>query len=358
MTSRGDQAIHTEPEGPGAVDTPTGEGLTGSGAVIGDPRGIPPHGSDPGKNPMRILLATDGKPAAAGAVRLATSLVGDLGATAEVLRVLQPVPIYGPGTLSPIPLEFEDLEASRRKAALTETRASVAEAGGNSSWPIRLVAGPPAPTIVRAANEIQASLILLGSGEHDRLQRWFGRETALRVMQISHIPVLAVPPAGGTRPATVVAAVDFSDFSRDALRMAVTLSRPGARIEAVHVIPEGPLDAPYLAEADWRRQLHERARAELEAWLDEEKGVQRENVSLHVLDGDPAQAVLTVAARTGAELICAGSHGLGFFGRVIFGSVSAALLRGSECALLVTPPRVPAPELTAAPLDTREAATP
>jgi nucleotide-binding universal stress UspA family protein len=59
-----------------------------------------------------------------------------------------------------------------------------------------------------------------------------------------------------------------------------------------------------------------------------------------MLDGDPALQLLRLAERIGAELIAAGSHGAGFFGRILMGSVSTRLVRRATCAVLVNPPPV------------------
>jgi nucleotide-binding universal stress UspA family protein len=56
------------------------------------------------------------------------------------------------------------------------------------------------------------------------------------------------------------------------------------------------------------------------------------------LPGDAASAVLDFAATAPADLIVAGSHGYGFFARLVLGSVSTRLLRGARCSVLIVPP--------------------
>ena len=43
-------------------------------------------------------------------------------------------------------------------------------------------------------------------------------------------------------------------------------------------------------------------------------------------------------SRVNADLIAAGSHGAGFFGRIVIGSVSSKLVHGTRASLLLTPP--------------------
>jgi nucleotide-binding universal stress UspA family protein len=64
--------------------------------------------------------------------------------------------------------------------------------------------------------------------------------------------------------------------------------------------------------------------------------------------GDPAAEILHEADRIGAELIAVGSHGYGFLGRIVAGSVSSRLLRRAARPLLVAPPREVVSEVAAA----------
>ena len=51
--------------------------------------------------------------------------------------------------------------------------------------------------------------------------------------------------------------------------------------------------------------------------------------------GRPAQVIVEAAERWGADVIVAGSHGHGFWGRLAIGSVSDAVLHHAPCSVLV-----------------------
>jgi nucleotide-binding universal stress UspA family protein len=55
-----------------------------------------------------------------------------------------------------------------------------------------------------------------------------------------------------------------------------------------------------------------------------------------VRDGDPAEQLLEVSRD--ADLLVLGSHGRGFVGRLIMGSVCDRVVRAAACAVLVVPP--------------------
>jgi nucleotide-binding universal stress UspA family protein len=295
---------------------------------------------------MRILLAYDGQPASDGAVRLAMQLCQETSASVEVIRVLEPYPVYGSELVHGPWTVGGGLPEGRGQWAMEEIRGRLQEYGGVAAeWPIRLELGPVPFIIARAAAQLDISLIVMGLGKHDRLDRWFGTETALRVMQIAHVPVLAVPPGVRSLPRSVVAAVDFSDFSRDAIAQAIPLCAPGADLHVVHVLWQHPSDVGPLGEFDRPQEVKRQVREQLQDWLGTIEGIERVNPQIHLREGSIAGEALSLAAAKDAEMIVAGSHGMGFLGRLMLGSVSTRLMRGANCPVLIAPPRERAREL-------------
>jgi nucleotide-binding universal stress UspA family protein len=296
---------------------------------------------------MHITLAAEANTRAAGAIRMAKALAKEVGAEIEVVHVLEPVPVYGPGAVGTLSFGSEAEMEQRSRSAGASVREAMAQVDPSAAdWPLRVVAGPAPVAIVHAAQSSGASLILLGRGEHTLLHRWFGTETALRVAQLSSIPVMAVSEnQPGHRPRSVVAAVDFSSFSHDAVRAATGVAEPGATLHLAHVLQPLRADFMFHTEAGGADEYRERARHALIDWAGSLDLPESAILEFHVLEGEVAQEVLLLADRLEAELVVAGSHGLGFFGRVLFGSASSALLRGTRRTILVAPPPEPAREL-------------
>lgn len=63
-------------------------------------------------------------------------------------------------------------------------------------------------------------------------------------------------------------------------------------------------------------------------------------IETRIVDGNPKQALVREAERWKADLIVAGSHGRGFWGRMFLGSVSAALTRHAGCSVLIVRPEI------------------
>jgi nucleotide-binding universal stress UspA family protein len=276
-----------------------------------------------------LLVATDGSVQSDAAVRMAHLLSRASGQTVRVLAVVQaaPVPLDDPGLVPP-PLELDD---ERKREMLDTVTAQIAGvAGPDANWPIEIVHGHPPRTIVRFARAYAAPLIVLGLGRHRMLDRLIGSETAVQVLRLTTIPVLAVPPGCESLPRRAVAAVDFSELSVAAVRTALGVLEAGASFQLVHVntgtddlVDERP-DASRL----------ERAWDDIVRQIGAPEDVRLRTLTL---SGAPGRELLSFARGSRADLIVAGTHGRGIMQRLVLGSVATQLLRGAECSVLVTP---------------------
>lgn len=299
---------------------------------------------------MRIIVATDGEAAAMGALRVARALADRYQAPVEVVCAVPPFPVPPSYVGAPALLGLDELDRASLDAARNRVRAQLQEVDLRATtWPVTVQMGAPVPTIVRLARVKGASLILLGLGRHALADRWLGTETALRVMRLAHVPVLAVPADASALPDRAVAAVDFTDFSRDAADTALKILRPGGALHLAHVFWRPSEEIPWVGGRDWIEVQRERMQGELDELARQLDGTAGVSVHPHFLEGDVAGETLRFARTVGAGLIAAGSQGAGFFSRLLMGSVSTRLVRGATCMVLIAPPRsVPAePEETA-----------
>ena len=289
-----------------------------------------------------ILVATDGTEGSGGALRIARLLARD-GSRVVLLAVHLPTYPYATGyadAIAPIPpeLTLAGIEALRANAH------ALAASSGLAENELLVEVGAVAPTIARVAAQREAELIVLGLHEGGGLGRWRARETLLRLIHLAHVPVLAVPPEATDLPRTVVVGVDFSPFSVRAAHAAIRQVGPDVEVHLVHVVSEFTWAAggPVLNEwaATYRAGV-ERRLGELAADLARSGEV---TVREHIRIGEPADEMLKLAGEVGAGLIGIGSHGTGFIGRILLGSISGRLIHQARCALLVSPPQsIPQP---------------
>lgn len=137
---------------------------------------------------------------------------------------------------------------------------------------------------------------------------------------------------------SVLCAVDFSEHSAHAVRMAAAIAaRQKAPLRLVHVIDLLLAEAAAMGygEADLRAS----AAADLERFGKEAcagAGLSVEQVS-EIRIGRPDREIAEAAQEHAARLIVVGTHGLGGFRKLFFGSVTERLLRRAMVPVLAVP---------------------
>ena len=280
-----------------------------------------------------IIVATDGRDQSDEALVAGGLLVGDgREGGLRVVTVLKPMPIVSPEAQLPV---SPDVEAARRadaKRVVREQLERVWSVPFNAD--IELYDGDPATTIARVAHESNASMIVSGLGRHRVIDRLFGDETALRLIRVAAVPVLAVGANFTAAPQRIVVAIDFSETSLRAARLALELAAPGATIYLAHVAPR---DATLYDWNGWGSSYKQDAGEALQRMRDQLR-IPRDMIAQRVqLQGDPATELLAFAASVNADLITTGSHGHGFVARMLIGSVTTRILRCSTCSVLTVP---------------------
>jgi nucleotide-binding universal stress UspA family protein len=137
----------------------------------------------------------------------------------------------------------------------------------------------------------------------------------------------------------ILCPVDFSEYSRHAVHLAVALARwYDARLTLLHVFENRPvmeLPPMTLADADRQRLLGDLRG--LTAGL-----VPRECVDDVVREAvNAATEVVAQVAATRADLLVMGTHGRSGFQQLFLGSITEKVMRTAACPVLIVPPRAP-----------------
>ena len=278
-----------------------------------------------------VLVAIDGGPASHGPLFAANAIAAARGADVRVISVLEALPSGVPEFGGVMPSAQLD-----RKCVATQDgliRHMVRDTFDPlCSWTVDVRVGDPAQIIAAASNAMNANVVVMGTGGHGFTHRLFGTETSLYVARFAHCPVFSVPVDFEHMPRTAVLAVDFSDHSMRAVRVALALF---PTLRTIHLVYSySPLDSP-----SGEPEMHELERLRRELELPFEIHA----VPVTIGDNNAAAAILRYAADMSADVIVAGSHGRGFFSRLVHGSVSSAILRGATNAVLIVPPPATAP---------------
>lgn len=150
----------------------------------------------------------------------------------------------------------------------------------------------------------------------------------------------------------ILLATDGSPPAEYATREAVELARatgwPLTIATVWHLPVTGFAYEPLVVVPDVEEAVREGARSALAAAAETARtgGVEAETV---LLDGVPADELCALAERREATLIVVGSHGWGPVRRLLFGSVSAAVLHHAPCPVLVVRAEADAEPQTEAP---------
>ncbi|WP_111748422.1 universal stress protein [Salinisphaera orenii] len=270
----------------------------------------------------RVLLATDASAASDNAAHVARKIASLESADLHV--VLAHVLRGAAGEVDQALLNDDRNRLATLQADIGD-RVTVALEYGYSA----------ARTIVSYARSHLIDLIAIGTHGRGSFARFFVGSVAAEVLRTAHTPVIVAGPEA--QPATsgfgcVLAAVDFSDASKEVLRYAATIAyRCNARLVAVHVIDNTRV--PGYAQVQAAQNRDDQALAELNSFV-KAADLQTE-ADTHIKVGAVHDQIVATGREYNAELICTGSSGQGALGYRLLGSVADRVVRTSDAPVLV-----------------------
>jgi nucleotide-binding universal stress UspA family protein len=241
--------------------------------------------------------------------------------------ILYPVDVVGPGGFLHATAPEEE---QRLRAEVIECVDPII---GGRPYEVEVSVGQPVPSILAAADEKHADLIVMGTHLRHGWRRALLGSVSDAVIHGSHCPVLTVaasdhrPREHRGRPAVtkILCPINFTDVALDALHAACRFAEAfGTELLVVHVIEPGDISeksadeekvrqwvAPHLGDAFMYREL--------------------------VVRGGAAERVLDCADDFGVDLIIAGARHRTFRATTVIGTTTERLIRFSPCPVLVVP---------------------
>jgi universal stress protein E len=280
---------------------------------------------------MQILAATDFSTRSNRALRQAGLLAQPAGAQLHVLHVVD----------DDRPDELVGMEKREAGRLLAEQLASMPELRGVRSRPM-VVTGDPFDGILRAAAEVGANLIVMGSHRKQFLLDIFVGTTIERVIRNGAFPVLMVNNEAQRKYENVMAAIDMSDASAHALRVALsTRLISGDRATLLHAflaLAKGKMIASDRATIDsYVASERKLAMDELARFL-VANDLSQKRWSLRVEEGRPMEVISRAVSEMRADLLVMGTHGRSALLKVLIGSVTELALRTLDVDILAVPP--------------------
>ncbi|MER3445208.1 MAG: hypothetical protein C4333_14240 [Meiothermus sp.] len=288
----------------------------------------------------RILMPTDGSPASQNALGYGLELARWLGSQVTFLYALPEISLV-PTALGSVVVPFDLDRQAATEQVLSQAQKMAADAGIEAS--LEGVQGYPVPSILEAARS--HDLILMSPHGAGGAERWPLGSVAQEVLQHSPVPVLLVRHPAPIPPRSLLLPTDTSEPSQRAVTHGLMLARRfGARVTFLSVlqnpstlIPMPPAFVPRdipLEQAEVLRQSYDHG---LEALM---KQAHAEGVEAHtqlLRRDDVADAI--VEAAQDHDWIVMGTHGRGWLGRLLLGSVAQRVALHSPIPVLVVPNR-------------------
>jgi nucleotide-binding universal stress UspA family protein len=218
-----------------------------------------------------------------------------------------------------------------------QTADSQAAEAGAVNAPVHVRAGLAPQLVNRIADETGADIIVIGATPQPARAKSLVGSTGRRMLYLAQRPVLVASEPRREPFSRVLAAVDLSEQSGPVLEAAWALAKAdGAELRALYVLEPLPMVLAKVASIDEGERLRH-GREQMEKVL-EETGLRGEkSVHARMREGRAGHEILEEAQGWDADLVVVGTHGFGFFDRLLLGSTPLYMLRHGQRATLFVP---------------------
>jgi nucleotide-binding universal stress UspA family protein len=306
----------------------------------------------------RVLIAYDGSPSAATAVRAVAALFPTVQAcvvtvpetTANAATGFPRVPAISPDVVQQV---IDRLEADARRQAGETAQQAVdrARALGLQAEVVPVDPSTPAwAALLDAAHRVGADVLACGPRGRGTFARALLGSTSFRLVHHTDVPLLVVPNGGGTLDGPVVVAYDGSQGATRAIQVVGRLlgGRPTVVVHvwepvfhrslAARALAVGPVDDLHATVTDLHEALGDRATGTTQEGVGAAHAAGLDAVGETIESDEGAWRAVAAAARTrGASVIATGARGLGSARSALLGSVSSGLIQNAELPILVVP---------------------
>jgi nucleotide-binding universal stress UspA family protein len=299
----------------------------------------------------RIALAVDFSDASKIAARAAFEFARLAGGTRlTMIHAVRPV-IFPEDSQPVVEERLRNLRERIRRAADEQLDRMCDELSAPAELVIdhRIVEGHPAEAIPRAAEEMQATLLLIGSHARKGVRRWLSGSISEATLHHVHMPTLVlltgedgVPPEAELADVQcMLIAVGRGDHAESTARQGFALARCLAskpKVILLHVVePTGvetfAPDDPDLVAYD--NLMGSQGRATLERLAAAHGG--GVEVQMRVERGDADETIVDIANREGARILVVGTRADGLPHLLHLGSTATHVVRHSNVPVLVVP---------------------
>lgn len=273
----------------------------------------------------RILVPTDLSDSSAPALVYAAMLRDRLNARLTILFADEP---GYPMNMPELPLAVKERPADEKEKVLELVRKQVEKHVPSPLPEIRTEFGSAAEVIIKTAEEMDASFVVMGTRGRRGFQRLMLGSVTESVLSDTSRAVITLNPSvkDPAKPIrTVLCPVNFSFVALEALRRAAQIANDG----------DADLVVLYVAE-EKDPPMSEKLEEELASWIEPHLRGQTRYRHM-VATGNAAERVLAIADEIGAELLVIGAQKKMFGESTVIGGTSERLIRFARCPVLTIP---------------------
>lgn len=222
---------------------------------------------------------------------------------------------------------------------------------------IILRSGDPCGSILQAAQEVDARMIVAASHGRSGLSRWLYGSTTSRLLHESRVPILVVGPKSFEASAPrltvrhIMVPLDGSALSEIALDTGVDLAAAfAAKLSLVRTVKWAFETYPYAGAATYIQSLDSDLEKDAEDYIRKCEASVTASVEVngYVVRGAAADSLLAFEEQSEVDLIVMTTHARTGLARAALGSTAARMLQGKAPVLLLRPERPVAKETQSA----------
>jgi nucleotide-binding universal stress UspA family protein len=288
-----------------------------------------------------IIVPLDGSELAEGALPYAVALARALESRVALVCVWEGNDSELAAALPSVAMEIESGAREYFGAYLRKLEARLFE-GVPVQAEVR--EGDAANEIERAAEDLGARAIVIGTHGRSGIGRWLYGSTASRILRNATIPVMAVGPHALQHPrgdvtfSHLMAPLDGTPMSEAALPVAARIAHAtAARLSLVRVVRWAVQSYPYTLPDAYIPQVDEELEKAAKVYLQRKESEMGAGVRAFVVRGAVADGLLDFEEKESVDLVVMSTHARTGLARAALGSTADRMIQGPAPVLLLRP---------------------
>lgn len=290
-------------------------------------------------NSKPILVAVDFSPNSVAALKQAIWLARKTGAaivlTHSILDVSQSI-YWGPYEREVNQRELHNRSETAMRRLISDLNAV------DLDVTFRTLVGEPFVEITRAVQVEGYDMVLAGTRGAGIFEQFFVGSTAKRLIRKCPASVWIVKAENLVPPKVVLAATDFSDVSRKAVKEGLKIAQQSdAEFHLLHIIDSKDVPEDLISKvpdgSTLRQEINEEATRRLNEFV-ASLAVDRKQIQSHLSWGTPWQEIQRISRHQAADLIVIGTVGRSGIKGLLLGSTAERVLDTCDCSILTIKP--------------------